>query len=111
MPYPSVGRKAYVHSIFTEMRAANLLTQDEWHRTLGAWAGGEGNGVTVGSIHELGAAIWREALKHKNHPDVRFHKQASLVPRQGSPQALAVGGIGPMASRKSLLIILPPACR
>src|SRR5690348_13850055 len=71
--YPSVDRKSYVASILSEMRAANLLTQDEWNQALSAWAGGEGDGVAVGSIHELGSAIWAEALKAKAHHDVRFH--------------------------------------
>lgn len=66
----------------------------------------------VGRTGQLREGVEVEELRtRKDKQALNNHKQASLVPRQGSPQALAVGGIGPLAPRKSPLIILPLACR
>lgn len=66
-------RKARVHSVFTEMRASNFLTDAEWQASLAAWVAGEGPQPAVGSIVELGAAIWAAILAAREHWDIRQH--------------------------------------
>lgn len=69
----NMNKKQTVHSILTDLRSQNLISQEEWNKVLAAWVGDEAMGVELGSVRELGAAIWKAFQQAQGYWQIRKH--------------------------------------